>query len=111
MAIDANSVAGDVAASIEIIGGIPPYRGSFAGSPNDFLGCLDIVATDSDEIFNLVLNALGVETFPNGSPTGELTGQVTITDALRRSVTFEPFSIPWGLAPTVAGINLLHSIS
>jgi len=90
MALDENSVAGDVAGSIEIIGGLPPYTVSLVDSPNDFAGILDLVATDSDHIFNFVLNALGVG---NLTP---LTGQVRVVDALRRSVTFDAFTIPLG---------------
>jgi len=92
MAIDQNSVAGDVAISFEVIGGLKPYAVSVVGSPNDFAGFLDVAATDSDEIFDLVLNAAGVGNLPSDT----LTGQVTIMDALRRSVTFSAFSVPLG---------------
>jgi len=92
--INANSVLGDVAISVEILGGVKPYTPSLVDAPNDFGGYLDaVVDTNSDEIINLVLNAAGVAGLPNGA---DLTGQIKITDALRRSVTFDPFTIPQG---------------
>lgn len=105
-----------VVGSIEVIGGLPPYTGSIAGAPNDFSGCLDIVTTDSTEVLNLVLNANGAASFPDGIPiTGQipLSGQVTIIDVLRRSVTFGAFTIILGPDSipdeTVAAISILHS--
>ena len=97
-------------ASVEIIGGVPPYAISTAGAPNDFSGCVDIVATDSSEVFDIVPNANAVEIFPSG---GLLTGQLIVMDVLRRSRTFDPFTVQYGgapVTPTVGQIILLHSI-